>query len=263
MKSFWVDLTIYILLIAVVAVGGVYSVRQHKEARFTKLTVNVDCPDSIVLITAEDVRRELSSVAFAAMFSSYDDIDTDSIEHHLYANSYIDSVVVYKSLDGEVVVDILQKRPMLRVVASNGETLLYDIEGEPLPVNLEHSCRLPILTCGSIETVRYGVVEKNDKKVSENYNFLDNLLNFVKLVDADEFWRSQIVQMNISSGGELELIPRVGGHLVVLCDIEDIDMAWNNLEKLEIFYKKGMTNDMWSGLRKIDLKYRDQVVCER
>ena len=106
---------------------------------------------------------------------------------------------------------------------------------------------------------------ENQKKSAKRYLYLYKLLNFVKFVEGDDFWRAQIVQINVvtsevSEAPQVEIVPRAGRHVACLGEIEQ---AEKNLEKLMLFYRKALAWEGWDGYNYIDLRYEDQIVCSK
>ncbi|MBR5454473.1 MAG: hypothetical protein IKV60_01620, partial [Rikenellaceae bacterium] len=106
---------------------------------------------------------------------------------------------------------------------------------------------------------------ENQKKSAKRYLYLYKLLNFVKFVESDDFWRAQIVQINVvnsdfNEAPQVEIVPRVGRHIACLGEIEH---AEKNLEKLMLFYRNALAWEGWDGYSYIDLRYEDQIVCSK
>ena len=105
-------------------------------------------------------------------------------------------------------------------------------------------------------------VRESQKKLQKNYSDFINLINFVKLIDDDDFWRAQIVEIIVSQSqnGELELrlIPRAGRHTIIFGRIEDVE---RKLDKLRRFYRIGLDREGWDRYRAIDIRFKGQVVC--
>ena len=80
--------------------------------------------------------------------------------------------------------------------------------------------------------------------------FLDNFFSPVVQID----------QIYINENNEVQLIPRVGDHLIVL---GNFDRYEQKLEKLRKFYLFGLNETSWNIYSKIDLRFKDQVVCTR
>ena len=106
---------------------------------------------------------------------------------------------------------------------------------------------------------------ENQKKSAKRYLYLYKLLNFVKFVEDDPFWRAQIVQINVVNSEvydspQVEITPRVGRHVACLGEIEQ---AEQNLKKLMLFYREALAWEGWDGYNYIDLRYEDQIVCSK
>ena len=102
------------------------------------------------------------------------------------------------------------------------------------------------------------------KKLLKRYEDFLKLINFVKYIEEDSFWRAEIVQIvasTMSSGDvRLELIPRTGRHIVQFGTLDDAEAK---LDKLLAFYEKGLKNIGWGVYRTISVEYKGQVVCTK
>jgi hypothetical protein len=106
-------------------------------------------------------------------------------------------------------------------------------------------------------------VEKQKKLLKRYEDFL-KLINFVKYIEEDSFWRAEIVQIVAStmSSGDLriDLIPRTGNHRVRFGRVENVEAK---LDKLLAFYQNGLSNIGWDSFRTISVEYHGQVVCTK
>lgn len=89
----------------------------------------------------------------------------------------------------------------------------------------------------------------------------------------DDFWKNQIVQINILPDLGVELVPRVGEHIVYLGNIPQTNMstAARLLCKVcaeedgpsEEVYKYGLSQAGWNKYSYIDLEFDNQIICKR
>ena len=90
----------------------------------------------------------------------------------------------------------------------------------------------------------------------------------------DEFWRNQIVQINILPDLGVELVPRVGDHVVYLGSLpqtkyinkrKELIAAFvdQKLDRLEKFYKYGLSQAGWNKYSCIDLEFDNQIICKK
>jgi cell division protein FtsQ len=91
-------------------------------------------------------------------------------------------------------------------------------------------------------------------------NILSDLQELASYIHHDPFWNSQFVQVFVNKKGEIELIPRVGAHIIIL---GKADAYQNKLKKLKTFYVKGLNSIGWNDYETINLKYKNQVICSK
>ncbi|MDE6861249.1 MAG: hypothetical protein K2J31_00680 [Alistipes sp.] len=103
---------------------------------------------------------------------------------------------------------------------------------------------------------------KRQKKLEKIEEDFSKLINFVDIIQHDDFWRSEIVQIVAHGGGEreleIELIPRSGRHTIIFGRADDIE---RKLSDLDAFYRNVLTNVGWDKYRTVSVKYKGQVVC--
>lgn len=113
-------------------------------------------------------------------------------------------------------------------------------------------------------TARQDAERENQKKLTKRYEDLLKLINFVRYIENDDFWRAEIVQIVAStmSSGELqlELIPRSGRHRIKFGTVDDVE---GKLDRLSAFYRNGLSNIGWDEFRSISVEYKGQVVCTK
>jgi cell division protein FtsQ len=89
---------------------------------------------------------------------------------------------------------------------------------------------------------------------------INQVYALAKFVEADTFWTANTEQIYVNEHQELELIPRVGNHRVLLGDTIDLQ---DKFRRLMIFYKEGLSKTGWNNYSVINLKFRNQVVCTK
>jgi cell division protein FtsQ len=169
-------------------------------------------------------------------------VNTENIEETLKKNRLIKQAECYKTINGSIKIKIYQRTPVLRVIANKGNYYV-DNEGEIMPVPNNFSAYVPVAT---------GYIEENFAK--------KQLYEFIQFLQGDKFWNYQIEQIYVAPNRDIELTPRVGNHQILLGKIENYP---ENLEKLKLFYQKAMNKVGWNKYSKINLKYKDQVICTK
>lgn len=169
-------------------------------------------------------------------------INTEAIKQQVLTNELIASANVFKTPSGNIKIEITQKMPILRVF-SGKESYYVDEYGSIMPANFRYATYLPIAN---------GRIEKSFATT--------DLYEFALFLHKHKFWNNQIEQIYVYPNGEVEIIPRVGDHRIVLGDFEDFKEKMN---KLQLFYEQAIPKLGWDKYRVINLSYRNQIVCTK
>ena len=171
-----------------------------------------------------------------------EEIDLDKVETTLLLHPLVGKVQCYKTGGDMLRINISSKVPLVRVMNNRGQDFYVDSKGEILS---QHSLavQLPVAT---------GYIDRRFAS--------DELLKLVRVIDRSEFWKAQVEQINVTRDGQIELVPRVGDHLLVLGTADNVE---KKLERLMNFYTKGLDNVGWNKYRSISVAYDNQVVCKK
>ncbi len=194
-------------------------------------------------IDAREVAVMLKNAGLSPIGKKLQDINTEAIENKLEENKLVKKAECYKTSEGNIKVEISQKIPILRVFSTNGNFYI-DSEGGimPLPTSV-FSAYVPIASGYIVKEFASG-----------------KLYEFALFLHDNRFWDTQIEQIYVDSNQDVELTPRVGDHQIILGKLDDYK---ENLEKLRLFYDKGLNEVGWNKYSVINLKFKNQVVCTR
>ena len=193
-------------------------------------------------LTENHIKNVLSKAGLSPVGKKIEEINTALIKNKLEESRFIRQADCFKTVDGVVRIRIYQRIPVCRIFSTNGSYYL-DKEGEKMPVPDNFAAYVP-LASGYI----------NDKFAKEQ------LFEFALFLQQDKFWNSQIKQIYVAQNGDIELTPAVGNHRIILGKIENYR---DNLEKLRLFYEKGLSKTGWNKYSVINLKFKNQVVCTK
>ena len=76
----------------------------------------------------------------------------------------------------------------------------------------------------------------------------------------NKFWRNQIVQVNVLADGTVELVPRVGEHIIYMGYPNGLN---EKLARLEKFYRYGLSEAGWNKYSYINLAFENQIICKK
>lgn len=191
------------------------------------------------------------------------DIDCYAIEKNLNEHSAIEHANVYITIDGKLNVALTQRKPILRVFTKDF-SFYIDHNGKAMPLSSKFTALVPVAT-GYIninsnqiaETSKNNTNEIDSSLIPSIYKDLFILSDFLQ---KHAFWDAQIEQVYVNKDSEIELIPRVGNHSIVLGAVDNLD---SKFEKLMIFYEKGLSKTGWNEYKTINLMYKNQIVCTK
>lgn len=177
---------------------------------------------------------------------SFGQIDLKDLEARVESHPFIKDAQVYHDITGNLVVNVEQAKPIARIFPDR----YIDDEGYLLPISAKHTARVPIVEIERKFSWKQNITElEYGKKV----------LALLKYIEADEFWKAQIAHLVINKKGEIALIPQVSKQKVYFGMPEDIK---SKFKKLKIFYSRILPNKGWNTYASVNLKFKNQIVCE-
>lgn len=202
----------------------------------------IDQPEVLGLLNAQNTDYVLGS--------TIGDIDLKLLESRVEAHAFVSEAQVYYDLRGNVQVKIKQARPIARIFNSKGKDWYIDTTGKILPTNVKHTARVPLVELDKKMTWNKNIFESEDGKA------LHELLSYI---DQDEFWKAQIAQIIVEKSGEVVMLPQVTKQKILFGFPDDLATKFR---KLKMFYKEILPNKGWNTYALVNLKFKDQIVCE-
>ena len=216
---------------------------RHEDIRMCR-GIDLHIQDSLDygLIDADMVTLLLRERGLEPTGLPLDRIDIEAIESVLLRHPLVGRAQCYKTGGDMLRINISGKVPLVRVLNNRGQDFYVDSHGEILT---QHSLavQLPVAT---------GYIDRQFAST--------DLLDVVNAIDRSEFWKAQVEQINVTRERQIELVPRVGDHLLILGTAQDVE---SKLERLENFYRNGLDNVGWNKYRSISVAYENQVVCKK
>ncbi len=180
-------------------------------------------------------------------------INLHEIEKSIAANPYIGFVKVYADMNGTVYVEVKQRQPVLRILNAGGQDYYVDSDGLKMPVSPNFTADVLVATGNILE----GFNGRVDTLMTANAKDLYKAALFIK---QDTLWDAQVEQLYINDKNDIEMVPRVGNQRIILGNAKNIEVKMANLLA---FYKQAMPKVGWNAYRTINLKYVNQIVCEK
>ena len=205
-----------------------------------KIDIDDEMPDGF--LNANEIKKILEKQQLYPLAKPMMAVNARDIEETLRKNPFVQQAECYKAQNGHVCISLKQRMPIMHVMADNGDNYYVDIHGSILPETRFASDLL--VTTGHIT-----------KKYAQK-----TLTPVVNEIVRDKFWQSQIVQIHVLEDGSLEVVPRVGDHIVYLGAPIDIP---RKLERLRKFYLYGLNQAGWNKYAYISVEFDNQIICKK
>jgi cell division protein FtsQ len=253
----WLLVVVYVLT----ALGFV----TEKQQKLVCNAVEVHIVDSIrsTFISGNSIRNFLQQKGINLIGENFNEIDLENIESQIMEFAPVEKAQVYKTIEGKVIIEVVQRNPLLRVIDSNNLSYYLDDKGCFMKLSANYTSNV-IIANGCIQT---GVPVNNkinvitlEQKSQGKRVILAELYKLARFILNDKFWNAQIQQIYVDASGDFELIPRVGSHVIIFGDFTDCEEKFDNLMSL---YKNGLSVTGWNTYETINLKYKGQIICKR
>jgi cell division protein FtsQ len=263
MKKFLRILSWFLIIVGLfVSLGFVHS--EQQKLLCTDMKIIIDAENEHEFIDVKDVEAIIRNTGSKILGQSVASIDVGELEKLIENHPSIANAEVYKTINGEINIKVQQRNPLIRIFPLNNDGFYIDEDGAFMPLSTKYSARVLMANghiLGGISTwsgLSISQILKNDSLAKKT--ILDDLYILADFINKDEFWKAQIQQVYVDINREIELIPRVGNHRIIIGDISNLE---EKFEKLMIFYKEGLSKVGWNEYEAINLKYENQIVCTK
>lgn len=220
--------------------------------------VNIDIADGNTngFLDANEIKNILRKKGLYPIGKPIEHVSPKQIEAVLKSSPFVNTAECSKTCDGHVHISVTQRAPIVRVKSMNGDDYYIDENGGIMPQS-KYISDLIIVT-GHVT-----------RKFAQ-----ENLLPLVQTIMNDEFWSNQVVQINVRENMGIEMVPRVGDHIIFMGYVpEETDAQKRNaaitafttekLDRLKKFYKYGLTVVGWNKYQTIDVQFSNQIICKK
>jgi cell division protein FtsQ len=250
------QITLWIAIFAGLTVLVGFVEKEHKKLTCKGMDIHINYGKAEALISEEQINKEIRDKFDTLVGKKITDINSITIENHINQIDFIEEANVYTTLTGMLKIKLTQRNPIVRVMNKFGQSYYIGEKGKLIPINYGLSSRVPVAS-GNIST-RYS--DTLNLALSTTNSELNDLFTLSSYIYNDVFLKAQIEQVYLNQENEFELVPKVGRHLILFGDIDNME---EKFDKLKIFYNKGIKKAGWDKYRTINLKYKDQVICEK
>jgi len=238
MRINWDYIKLTFLLVAVVALYG-FSDQRNSNRQVSKISVEFVGEENLYL-TEDAVNKLLIQKCGPLENRAKEQLVLNTIEEVILSNDMVKNAQVYLTVNGELISEIIQRKPIGRV---EGVSKFYlDDTGGRMPLSRYHSARVPIIT-GKI----------TGKSLEDAYV----ILNYI---NDDDFLRKNIIGIHIKEEGNYQLKFRMENFVVNLGGVENLNVKFKNFMA---FYTKATKDKTLEEYATVSLEFNNQVVCTK
>jgi cell division protein FtsQ len=248
---FWIT----VLCIAFVLTASMN--RKHSATLADEIVVNIYSTPSNHLVSEKDIRSVLSTIPDSLLLSlpgeNYFDIEKKLAQSHL-----IDQVDIYKNFSNRIVIDVFPKNPIARVIDIHNHHYFMDSEGKLFRCSGK-SAKVPVVN-GYLAGIKISDQYSTVVSLAKYQALRNDIIKMLKYIKCSVLLNDLIDQIYITKNREFELVPKIGKHYIEFGTSDNMEEKFTNLIS---FYKHGISNTNWGKYRKINLKYKNQVICTK
>ncbi len=260
-KIFRITFTVFLIAVFIASAGMVQS--RQKAVMCKSVNISIDESEGNFFVEQSDVLSTIHDKWGTLVGKPVAAINMNLLETLIGNNPYILRAEVFSTIDGELNIDIRQREPVLRIINKENQSYYIDVKGMFMPLSDKHSSYVPVASGNIPDRYVSGSVKQNAGEATDttfNKTLMEQLYDLATFIRNDELWEAQIVQVYVNDEGDIELIPRVGNHRIILGDTQNMEEKFS---KLQQFYHKGLGATGWNNYNTINLKFSGQVVCTK
>ena len=227
--------------------------------------VNINIKDSakVGFIQPQEVVSLLKTMELKLWGYPVYDIPSAEVENVVKNNMPLaEEVCAWADIHGDFHIDLTQSEPIARIVTHGGHSYYIGKNGKLLPLSPNYTSRVLVVS-GDIYQKLPGngniTVDSLVKVKGKENTMLDEIYEMASHISQDSLLTRQIEQIFVKQD-EFELIPKVGTHTIEFGTVDDL---LNKFFKLKVIYYKGFSNLGWNKYSRVNLKYKNQVVCTK
>ena len=232
----------YIKIIALlIIVTGLYAFSNHRSDVKKIDEINIEfVGDQNLYITEAMVNKLLIQNYGSLRNVPKEKLVLNKIEKIIETNKMVKNAQVFLTIDGGLEARIVQRKPIGRI---EGESKFYlDEEGKHMPLSMNHSARVPIIT-GKV----------TGKSLEDVYEIL-------KYINEDQFLRKNVIGIHVEDVDKYQLRFRMEQFTVHLGGIDSLEEKFNNFKA---FYSKANRDKTLDNYNVVSLEFNNQVVCTK
>ena len=255
-------LAFFVLMGAGALVLWAFSISRHNAQPVPELRVNIQKGQNVdELITKREVDSIVHSHFGLLQGTPMSQIDVGAIQVAVNRHPAIQSCNVYMGVDGILNIDIQQRAPMFRVMNSDGSGFYVDTLGQSFNLLDRSVAYVPIVSVeGVMGAMEFPATRAYYDENTLGLTYLDELVMFGNHMRKHADLKDWTEHIHLTAMGTLEVIPRIGRHVIDYGSIYNLEMKTKMLFQ---FYRSQLYITDLEKYSRINLNFENQVICEK
>lgn len=225
-----------LLLIGYILAITFFVSKREDMGAFEGVTVKVVNPTPLF------VKEDEILALFEKVRTQPDSLKKWKLEKEVQKNKYVQEVQIYNTVDKHYVVEIVQRKPFLRIEATN-DSYFLDKNGVRLPTGSRYAT--------NVHLYRGHITEMFAK---------EKLLKFQQFLNENSYWAEMIDYVAVDNEKELDIYLRLKSAKIKFGIVQNIEKKLHNLQ---VFIDKVGKYKGLETYKSIDLRFDNQIVCEK
>ena len=243
-------ITRIILVVSVLAIVIVAMVK-IPQRRCETIQVMPHTANQSVLLSQADVEQLLADKEIEIIGKKIKDVDLTKVSELLEKSPYIRKINFIHFAGKRLLIDYDLRDIVMHVFDKEGGQYFVDDEGALVPYTSKMKDHLIIANGNIPQTYKRGTTAANE---------LQQVLNLVHKILADEFYTAQFRQIYVNEQRQMELVSTIGNQIILFGSDRDAD---EKLDNLRVVYKEGLSRKGYDTYAMLDARYKNRIIAKR
>lgn len=259
----YIPYVLWSLLGCAVLISLAFVSTKQRGVTCTKLSISIDGDNGNYFIENNDVIQLLNDKDKQPVGKLLNEINTALLENIINSNPYVANAEVFSTLDGVLHITIRQRNPIIQILNNAGESYYIDEDAYLMPISENYTPDV-IVASGQITEPytrkKINSISFNPSDSVNKYLVPEQLFSIAKYLQTDSVANALFTQIYVNENNEIELVPRIGDHIILIGDAANFK---KKVDMLLMLYRKGLNKTGWTQYSSINLKFNNQVICTR
>lgn len=251
-KIWWAPLIIYLII------TPAFMSARIEKVPCRKIEITISDSAKYHFVTPAGIFNIAQNEKRSLLGNELGKIEIEAIEKDISRIRELESTEVYNTIDGVLHIEADQRDPVVRLITQYGNSYYIDKQGVIVPHSKMFTPRVAIVS--GYLNIPTENLSRGEINTLDEGSMVKKVISFVNFINEDKFWSGQIEQIWVNQSGELEIVPRVGNHIIKFGPPDNFE---EKLLYLETFYLKTLPEMGWNSYKEINLRYEGQIVCKR